>query len=579
MHSVHRSILLVAAAGAAGALVLIGGVRSAKGFTQSGVSFGFGSAIPMGHEWISRLSALEVIGNDPVIPPDPNDPRKLWTSGKAKNVDVSSPEARAELKRIMGQPVSENAYASTYKPVLDAILGERWVDLGGMNVTKAMMGPYNCFDAVAQEPVDVQYDHFMRRYDDRDVPGGERSAKTSQERFVKYFVAAATAPPGIITAWDGGGSSALNVVDRNYFLFGRAMHLFQDSFSTEHTVRSPENNLEKVLAVKSYLCASGAEQHSHGNKEVLNYSSGDVVWLPGTRFLPGWSSYRPSFMKTPALVATEASKDLWAAFIRTMGTPMGAREQKARDEANKLVQNWLSLDPRSPTWYADPKNRDATYVWSPGQPQVGKGQTVEACMKKLGVESGQQMQKVNELETAQRVCIYNMRATQGFSDAVDPSLRIPYNWEWTTGSWQQPPASWKIPETPVPAEVKVRIKSVANGKYMTASDGTDHNQWLYCKDGAPLDWIQVGPNDNASYRLATAPLFLSYTTSTGAVKLWNNANDAQYRRMAAARGESIFNLHWDNFMWLSRESPYITRSGNPKDSSAQWIFEKSPAAK
>ena len=139
MYSIHRSMLLVAAAGAAGALVLFGGARSAKGFTQSGVSFGFGSAIPMGHEWISRLSALEVIGNDPVIPPDPNDPRKMWTSGKAKNVDVSSQEARAELKRIMGQPVSENAYASTYKPVLDAILGERWVDLGGMNVTKAMM--------------------------------------------------------------------------------------------------------------------------------------------------------------------------------------------------------------------------------------------------------------------------------------------------------------------------------------------------------------------------------------------------------------------------------------------------------
>jgi hypothetical protein len=82
---------------------------------------------------------------------------------------------------------------------------------------------------------------------------------------------------------------------------------------------------EKVLAVKSYLCASGAEQHSHSNSAVLNYTSGDVVWLPGTRFLPGWSSYKPSFMKTPALVATEASKDLWAAFIRTMGTPSAAR--------------------------------------------------------------------------------------------------------------------------------------------------------------------------------------------------------------------------------------------------------------
>lgn len=571
--------MLVAAAGAVGALALVAGTRPAKGFTQQGVSFGFGSVIPMGHEWISRLAALEVLGNDPVIPPDPNDPRKKWTAGKAKNLNVSSAEARAEIKRIMAQPTHENTYASTYKPVLDAILGERWVDLGGMNATKSMLGSYNCFDAVAQEPVDVQYDHFMRRYDDRDSSGNLKSASESQARFIKYFITAATAPPGIISAWDGGGSSALNVVDRNYFLFGRAMHLFQDSFSTEHTVRTPENNLEKVLALKSYLCASGSEQHSHSNTDVLNFTSGDVVWLPGTRFSPGWSSYKPSSMKVPALVATEATKDLWAAFIRTMGTPMAQRAGKAKDEAETLVKNWLSLDPRAKDWYANPANRDDTYVWSPGQPNTGKGQTVEACMKKLGVKSGNQMEKVRELEEAQRVCIYNIQPTLGFSDAVDPSLRIPYNWEWKSSSWQQPPAGWKIPETPVPPEVKVRIKSVANGKHMTASDGISHNQWIYCKNGPALDWIQVGPNDNASYRLANAPLFLSYNNTTGAVKLWNTAENAQYRRMDAATGQSIFNLHWDNFMWLSKESPYITRSGNPKDRSAQWIFETVPPAK
>jgi len=573
MRALFRPLLTLAAAGAASALVLIAGMRPANGFTQAGIGLGFGNTIPMGHEWLTRLSVLELLNRDPVIPPDPNDPRRNWTSGKAKNTDLSSPGARAEVQRIIQQPVSENTYASTFQPVLDAIIGERWVDIGGFNVTNSMLGSVNCFDAVAQEPADVQYDHFMRRYDDRDLPGDERAAAESQARFIRYFVTAATAPPGIISVWDGGGYSARVVVDRNYFLFGRAVHLFEDSFSTEHTVRSPENNLEKVLAVKSYLCASGAEQHSHSTAAVLNYTSGDVVWLPGTRFLPGWSSYKPSFMKTPALVATEATKDLWAAFIRTMGTSPAARAAKAEAEAKQLVANWLSLDPRSPTWYDDPAHRDATYVLAQGQ--TGKGQTVAECMRGLGVASGDQMTKVRELEATQRLCIYNLQPVLGFSDAVDPSLRIPYNWEWKNSlKWEQPPADWQIPPTPVPPEVKVRIKSVANGKYLVASDGVANNQWLYCKDGSPLDWIQVGPDDNASFRLATAPLFLSYTEATGAVKLWHTATQAQYRRQPAANGESIFNLYWDNYMWLSKQSPYITRAGNPKNADAQWRIER-----
>src|SRR5678816_2044928 len=166
MRSRLRSVLIIAAAGAASTLALIAGMRPANGFTQAGVSFGIGNTIPMGHEWLTRLSVLELLNRDPVIPPDPNDPRKNWTSGKAKNTDLSSPGARAEVERIVQQPVSENTYASTFQPVLDAIIGERWVDIGGFNVTNSMLGSVNCFDGVAQEPADVQYDHFMRRYDD-----------------------------------------------------------------------------------------------------------------------------------------------------------------------------------------------------------------------------------------------------------------------------------------------------------------------------------------------------------------------------------------------------------------------------
>jgi hypothetical protein len=578
MHRLHRPFLVVLAAAAAAAAALVVRTPSATGFTQEGISFGFGSLIPVGHEWLTRLAALELLGKDPVLPPDPKDPRKSWTYGKAKNLDVSSPGARAEIQRILGKPTDENTFASAYTPVLDAILGERWVDIAGFNITNSMLGQHNCFDAVAQEPVDIQYDHFMRRYDDGDVEGGMRAVALSRERFRKHFVAAATAPPGIITAWNGGGSAAKVITDRNYFLFGRAVHLFEDSFSSEHTVRGSDKNFEQVVAVKSYLCASGSEQHSHSNLDVLDYTSGDVIWLPGTRLQPGFANYKPSAMKVQALVATEATKDLWAAFIRTMGTPMATRAKVADQEATRLIDNWLSIDPRFTTWYDEPAHRDATYVLATRQ--GGKGRSVATCMKDdLKVASGKQIDKVKELQEEQRICIYNMQPILGFSDAVDPSLRIPYHWEWKGGGWAMPPSDWKVPETPVPPEVKLRIKSSSNGKYLTASDGLDHNQWIYAKDGPPIDWIQVGTKDKAFYRAAATPLFLSYNNTTRAVKLWQTAENAQFRRQQNLVSESLLNTYWDQYMWLSGESPYITGTGNPANRNSWWIFEPVPPAK
>lgn len=149
-----------------------------------------------------------------------------------------------------------------------------------------MIGKVDCFDAAAQEPVEVQYDHFMRRYDDRSGSGGVKAATGSRQRFIQYFVAAAMAPKTTMKVWDGGGYSALTEVDRNYFLFGRAAHLFEDAFSSEHTVRIADDNYERVRQVKSYMCAAGSEQHTHSNAKIFDYSSGDVIWKPGTGLDP-----------------------------------------------------------------------------------------------------------------------------------------------------------------------------------------------------------------------------------------------------------------------------------------------------
>ena len=561
----------------ASTLTLLPGV--ARAFTQSGVGTIIANAVPMGHEWVTRLAALELVGGDPVAKPDPLDPRRTWTQGKAKNLDLSSAGAQGELKRIRRQAYRDKRYESTYKPVYDAIVGERWVDIGGYNVTSSQ-NPLNlnCWDAVAQEPADVQYDHFMRRYDDRGGDGGVQAARRSRERFIEYFVNAAMAPTTLMVVWDGGGYSARTEVDRNYFLFGRAAHLFEDSFSSEHTVRIAADNYESVRQVKSYLCAAGSEQHTHSTAETAEYASGDVIWKRGTQFDPTWNSYKPSNMTTLALVATEASKDLWAAFIRSMGAPLAQRQAVARAEAEKLAENWLSSDDAEMRdWYTNPVHRREGYVREANKDLPG--QSVSECMQGLGVQSGEQAEKVRELERTQRICLYNAKAVDGYADLWDTSLRMPYNWAWKdTLKWQQPPSDWKIPERPADTGTRVRIRSRLNGQYMTAPDGIRNDAWIYARAGAqPLEFIRVGPASNAYYRLSDANLFLSYRFSTGAVKLYKSPLQANYAVKRVGDAFAIENLFWKHFMWLYKESPYITRKGDPGKRNAQWLIESRQA--
>lgn len=577
MKVAHRDALVRHVAGAFLIVGIVGlGVHAplAVAFTQSGVGIDIlGNAIPMGHEWITRQAALELIGGDRVVKPDPDDPRKRWTQGKAKNTSVNA----QEVARIKSSEVRDERYQSTYRQVLDAIVGERWVDIGGFNVSTSKIGKYNCFDAVSQEPVEIQYDHFMRRYDDREAAGGVRAAVQSQARFIEYFVAAATAPKTLMKVWDGGGYSALVEVDRNYFLFGRALHLFEDSFSSEHTVRTDRDNYERLHQVKSYLCAAGSEQHSHSIADVVAYRSGDVVWKKGTLTDSGWTGYKASAMKDVALVALEATKDAWAAFIRTMGVPAEQRAGVARTEADTLVRNWLSIDSREAEgWYLDQSHRDDTYVLATGQ--TGKGVTVEACMRALGEPTGKQMVKVRALEQEQRTCLYNVEAEPGYSDLYDPQLHMPFNWKWKTGgtgSWLTPPAGWQIPSRPADTGVRFRIKSVKAGEYLSAPDGVAHNQWIYArKGGSPvLDFILVGDQNQGIYRLANASLFLSYNDTSGAVKLWDTPQGATYAMKPAGGYWTIQHLLSGYCMYMRGDSPYITRYCDPNDVTGHWIIE------
>lgn len=549
----------------------------AYAFTQSGATINFmGSGIPMGHEWLTRRAAIELLlgrNNDPVVPADPNDPRynpTTWTQGMPKNLDLSN--AQSEVNRIKSMTINDPRYASTYHLIFDTIIGERWVDLGGFNVSKSSLGTYNCFDAVAQEPVEVQYDHFMRQYNDSDDAGGVNAATQSQQRFIKYFVAAAMAPPTKILVWDGGGYAAQYSVDRNYFLMGRAAHLFQDSFSLEHTVRTTADNYTTIKQVKSYLCALGSEQHTHSTPTTFNYSSGDVIWNPGTGLSAGWSAYIPSNMKINALVAMNGMMDMWAAFIRTMATPVAQRQATATAEAQTLVNNWLSFDQNTmTTWYQNAANRDATYVIGADGPP---GQTQTACMQGLNVGTTSQAAYVQTLQQNQKVCLYNLQPVPGYGDLYDTSMHMPFNWQWINYvSWSQPPANYQIPNLPSDSGIRVNLTSIKTGHGMTGN--VSNNAYVNVNAGPNLNLIQVATPDGSGYffRSAQDPtLFLSYSGgSSGQVKLWNGTTNSSYTLPAAGSNTAIMNQYYQQYMWVDGSgNVYLSSKGDPTSNSAQW---------
>ena len=329
--------------------------------------------MPMGHEWLTRSAALELLNQEHIINADPNDPRKKWTDGLAKNPDIST--AQTEIRRIQAKSNHNPPYQPKYDDIYAAIIGERWIDIAGFNVSnaKADLAGTNCFNAIPQEPAEFQQDHFMRRYDEVGGQGGVDAAFCAQKRFISHFVNAALAEKKRINVWDGAGYAEKAEVDHNYLLFGRAAHLFQDAFSQEHTVRLEEDRYKTVRQVKAYLCSQGAEQHTHSTSRIINFKSGDVIWNEDSHNTFGWYSYNASNIKNDSLVALEASKDLWAAFIRTMAVNKKQRKVHAEKEAKTLVDNWLSFDEKAMrTWYDNQKNRDHTYVLAAGETDIGK---------------------------------------------------------------------------------------------------------------------------------------------------------------------------------------------------------------
>lgn len=571
--------LLVAALG-------VGVPGAALGFTQ-GVKHAQ-SAVPMGHEWITRQAAIEVLGGERAVPADPRDPRKEWPPD-AKAAEPGVAGAPAEVNRIRDRTIPKDSdipFAATYRPVLDAILGERWVDIGGVNLGEARaFDTVDCLDAVTQEPPDVQYDHFMRKPSDVDGEGGVRSANESTQRFITYFVAAAMAQDGTLNVWDGGGWSELQTVDRHFFLFGRALHLFEDSFSPDHTVRVDADKYRKVRQVKSYLCANGSEQHAHASP-IHNasqfYASGDVIWrsMSGKPGSQDWSAYVPSNIRDYALAAIEGTKDAWAAFIRTMAQPRTVREAYARKEAQKVAARWMAFDEAELRgWYSNPDHRKETYVRASPEHQSedgGKGQTIDQCMAR-DWKGASQAKQLADFADKRRTCLYNMLpAAEG--GEVDGSLRLAFDWKWRNAlKLEAPPKEWQV-DKPRLQTAQVKLANRVNQTYLRRDGDYIYNDPVTSPKNVTLD-VTYDPGLPLSQNVITFAVngdpgkFLSRAgTSWGRVDIYSGDDKGHFSLERRADGYyGVKNVDDNQYMYMySNNKTYINRDGSPENRDGQW---------
>ncbi len=79
-------------------------------------------------------------------------------------------------------------------------------------------------------------------------------------------------------------------------------------------------------------------------------------------------------MKPNAVIAVNATAELWGAFIRSMGKDRLSRESYARKEAEALADKWLNFNESEMlAWYDDETNRDDTYLLADDDSPASQG--------------------------------------------------------------------------------------------------------------------------------------------------------------------------------------------------------------
>lgn len=412
---------------------------------------------PSGHEWITAVAGREALGDPSIWSSLEDDPRKVATFPRS----IAPPLPPDVVARMRAQTVPNadpnHYYYAGYKSVFSAVVGQRWVDIGGFNVSNALAwdktkvgvalnlvngGPdayaKGCFDPVAQLPDDIQEDHFLRTWNQTGFEGIQTAAIESRDRFITYFVAAADAPAGDMKVWDGGTWAESAVVDRQYFLLGRALHLLQDSYSQDHTDRpelrgAPDDRV--VFGIHSYACTMQSDQHPHygfvaftsGNWETM----GDIIWKARTQ------PYSPGNVKVMPMEAIEASKEAFIYFTMAINEPDPlSRHNKAVSYAREITAHYLRLDQNGAQALFASRNA------SPPAGYVKDAATQQACLENL--PGGRNY--FQTIEEDRRWCLWNILPASATSE-YDIHLHIPYDWKWRNDKlFEKPPDSFKTGE-------------------------------------------------------------------------------------------------------------------------------------
>lgn len=540
-------------------------------------------AIPVGHEWVTRIAFYELLKPHGIRDPKwknswNNDPRKSWNNRrKAQNTDLS--KAMGTIQRIvnnnqyrrsfLNKPLNDKALYKTFgvdhRVIFSAIMGVRWVDLSGYNVGIEMVSNLDCWSAVNQDAQGVQTHHFLREWNESGPEGGIKAIKRAHTDFKRFFVAAVVAYGkqnefDLTTIMDGGLWRAKANVLLPYFLLGRAFHLFQDSFSLEHAIRSQDDDFRSVREVKSYCCTPGSEQHKHDNISILDYTSDDVIWkesliLSDISWYKKWENYKPANMKDLPLVAVEGTKDVWAAFFRAaMGNGNNAARMKAaaEKEADHLIQNWLSYSEEGVrNWYKDPSHRDHTYV-------APDGTGSRKCFEVAKIKTASLTEHIDKLRFEQCKCLYNLGPVAGYEDAYDDHLMLPLVWRYAGSpypyadvplSFSNPPNNFDPKVYTYRNRLKVRNIDISyEGKTLCIprkanleklKDVTDIGN--YVGNEAPVMWRHpgrgwvklelemIGENDRFFLRVKRDPRFFVVPTSIkGTAILWPDSEGVAY---------------------------------------------------
>ena len=342
-----------------------------------------------------------------------------------------------------------------------AAMGQRWVDEMGFP-QKQQPTPKSCFNVVGQEPEENMPDHFMRRGDQ--LVTNETAYNMAMARLRKYFAAAVNAPDELMPMRDGGLTGGYYyLVTKPYFLLGRALHLVQDSFSPEHTLRgtppstfvidppyytenSKKGDYKKIIEIKDWDCSPDTFQHSHVKPKTMD-QNGDMIWK-------GYGSREKTFgqtdndLKPVAQAALEATKDLIAIFVRARAQFRQVQVAKVGQrgvtydpgpDLQPFIQDWMTLDKGQilvPKKFVDPKIHRPDCAKLPnGALDVKARQKNEATRNKL-----------------RQACLTNDAASRLSSDPKDPDHNKPaFFWTGAPGDGTDAP-------TPV-AHVQTRAKT------------------------------------------------------------------------------------------------------------------------